>query len=63
MCTVSCFGGRVVFYKDKDFDCCVVFGTVCPRGENKKNKFYSGLDVLFIIYLFTSHTTQLVGSY
>lgn len=53
----------MVFYKDKDFDCCVVFGTVCPRGENKKNKFYSGLDVLFIIYLFTSHTTQLVGSY
>lgn len=63
MSTITCSGSRVVFYKDKDSDCCVVFGTVCPCGENKKKNIYSGLDTLFIIYLFTGHTTQLVGSY
>ena len=63
MSTITCSGSRVVFYKDKDSACCVVFGTECPCGENKKKNIYSGLDTLFIIYLFTGHTTQLVGSY
>ena len=44
----------MVFCKDKDSDCCVVFGTVCSCGENKKKKIYSGLDTLFIIYLLTT---------